>query len=113
MNELMALFNPVDRTTRQLEGRHKWLEAKGKGTLEYPTGLGKTKTAIDCITKVLSKYPKFKVIVVVPTTGLQNQWISKLDEKGLSLNCQVLVVNTAIKDNYVCDILVIDEYLSI
>lgn len=108
-NELMALFDPVDRTTRQLEGRHKWLVAKGKGTLEYPTGFGKTTAAINCLTKVLSKYPKFKIIVVVPTTGLQNQWISKLDEKGLSLNSEVLVVNSAIRDQYTCDILVIDE----
>lgn len=105
----MALFDPVDRTTRQLEGKRKWLLAKGKGTLEYPTGVGKTYTAILCLLAVLKKYPNFKVIVVVPTTGLYNQWVAQLDKHGLSLNCQVLVVNTAIKDDYKCDILIVDE----
>ena len=41
MNELEALFNPVDRTARQNEGKQIWLKSGGKGTLEYPTGFGR------------------------------------------------------------------------
>lgn len=60
--------------------------------------------------KVLTKkYPSLKVIVVVPTDLLQEQWKSKLDYEGLSLNCEVLIINTAIKHHYHCDFLVIDE----
>ena len=50
-----------------------------------------------------------KVIVIVPTTALKEQWLGLLDLNGLSLNCEVLVVNTAIKGLYECDIMVIDE----
>lgn len=50
-----------------------------------------------------------KVIVIVPTTALKEQWLGLLDLNGLSLNCEVLVINTAIKGLYKCDIMVIDE----
>ena len=50
-----------------------------------------------------------KVIVIVPTTALKEQWWGLLDLNGLSLNCEVLVINTAIKGLYKCDIMVIDE----
>lgn len=109
MNELEALFNPLDRTARQNEGKQIWLKSGGRGTFEYPTGFGKTRTAMNCITTVIAKYPKTRIIVVVPTTALRNQWTSLLDKVGLSLNCEVLVINTAIKSERQCDILVLDE----
>lgn len=58
---------------------------------------------------LVKKYPNLRVIVVVPTDLLQEQWKSKLDAESLSLHCDVLVINTAIKYHYDCDFLVIDE----
>ena len=48
-------------------------------------------------------------IVLVPTTTLQEQWISELDERGLLLNTEVFVMMGASKKHYVCDLLVLDE----
>lgn len=48
-------------------------------------------------------------MVIVPTDNLKVQWYQYIDNNGLSLNGEVVVVNTAIKNNYKTDILVIDE----
>lgn len=40
---------------------------------------------------------------------MRDQWIGILDANSLSLNCEVLVINTAIKNRYKCDLLVLDE----
>ena len=103
------LFTPLTRDERQEESLRKWLKAKGKGTIIACTGYGKTKVAIDCFKKVLTKYPHIKAIIVVPTDTLKDQWTSILDSQGLSLNSEVLVINTAAKYNYTCDLLILDE----
>ena len=57
----------------------------------------------------MTKYPSLSVIVVVPTDVLKNQWSRLLDEKGLSLNCKVMIINTASKTLEKCDLLILDE----
>ncbi len=57
----------------------------------------------------MTKYPNLSVIVVVPTDVLKNQWSRLLDEKGLSLNCRVMIINTASKTLEKCDLLILDE----
>lgn len=64
---------------------------------------------LNCIKTVLKKYPEMHVVVVVPTTALREQWYGIIDCNGLSLNCEVFVINSAIKANYKCDILILDE----
>lgn len=61
------------------------------------------------IGRLLNKYPSTKFIVIVPTTVLKDQWTEILDKLGYGLNCDVLVINTAIKNNYKCNVLIIDE----
>ena len=56
-----------------------------------------------------NKFPDLKVIVVVPTETLQKQWITQLDKIGFGLNSQVIIINTLIKHEYDCDLLVLDE----
>ena len=109
MVEQLELFKAVDRTTRQKECRRKWVENKCIGTIVGATGFGKTRVGLDCIEMVVNKYPTFRVLVVVPTDALQKQWKEQLDKRGLGLNTDVLVINTAIKANRVYNILVIDE----
>lgn len=57
----------------------------------------------------MTKYPSLSVIVVVPTDVLKSQWSRLLDEKGLSLNCRVMIINTASKTLEKCDLLILDE----
>ena len=102
-------FKKISRDERQEECRKKWILNKCKGTIVASTGFGKTRVGLNCIKTVLSKYPTLKVIIIVPTTALKEQWYGIIDNNGLSLNCEVIVVNTAIKGNFKCDVLVIDE----
>lgn len=95
---------------RQLRGVVRWKQAKGKGTLEWATGVGKT-VAAQIVLNKMRKTRELKGIVVVPTIQLRQQW-----EKGLKACCpnvdvDVYVVNTiALKQKlYSCDVLIIDE----
>lgn len=103
------LFTPISRDARQEESRVKWIKNKCRGTIEACTGYGKTRVAINCIKSVLNKYPDFRILVVVPTELLEGQWTTALDERGFSLNSEVQVINTTIKKNHTCDLLIIDE----
>ena len=103
------MFAPVTRDERQAESVQKWLSSKGKGTIVACTGYGKTRVAIYCIERVLAKYPTLTVLVVVPTDTLLKQWVSILDDRGLSLNTKVQIINTTAKKGKECDILDIDE----
>ena len=61
------------------------------------------------IKALLKKYPQFRILVVVPTTALKNQWQIQLDEWGFSFNSEVQVINTVIKHKWSCDFLILDE----
>lgn len=103
------LFTPLTRDERQAESLKSWLRNNGKGCIEGCTGYGKTRIGINAIEKVMTKYPSISVIVVVPTDVLKSQWSRLLDEKGLSLNCRVMIINTASKTPEKCDLLILDE----
>ena len=45
----------LDRTSRQIEGLKKWKANKYKGIAQYPTGFGKTYTAILAIRGMIKK----------------------------------------------------------
>lgn len=97
------------RDLRQEQCIRNWLKAKGVGTIVATTGMGKTRCALLSIKLLLSKYQNLRVLVVVPTITLKEQWTSELDKWGFSLNCNVEVINTVITRNYECDMLIIDE----
>lgn len=69
----------------------------------------KTRVAINCINSLLRKYPDKKVLIVVPTTGLLEQWSKQIENYQLQFSCDVQIINTVIKHNWTCDLLVIDE----
>jgi superfamily II DNA or RNA helicase len=103
------LFTPLTRDERQEESLRKWLTNKGKGCIEGCTGYGKTRIGLNAIETVRKRYPDLSVIIVVPTDVLRNQWLKNLDQRGLGLNCQVLIINTASKTLEQCDLLILDE----
>ena len=97
------------RDIRQEQCVQAWFKAKGKGCIVASTGFGKSRVGLLIIQKILSKYPTKQILVVVPTTLLKEQWSQLLDSWGFSLNCNIQVINTVIKNSYNCDILIIDE----
>jgi superfamily II DNA or RNA helicase len=99
----------MTRTERQQEAIKKWIKSKGKGTIEASTGFGKTRLALTAIKKVLEKYPNLRILVVVPTTTLKEQWESQLTDWDIVFNAEVQIINTVIKHNWTCDFLVLDE----
>lgn len=113
MNEQLELFKPLTRTERQKDGLRCWIKNNCKGTLVWATGVGKTNAALMAIKTLLSKNNNLNVLIVVPTDGLQKQWIKNIDIHGLQFNCNVAIINTVSKHQYCCDLLIIDKYLSI
>ena len=109
MDNTLELFNKISRDERQEIARQTWIKNKCCGTLVASTGFGKTRVAFNCIQSVLNKYPEYRVMVVVPTETLKNQWQEQIDERGLSFNVEVYIINTVIKHNWNCKILVLDE----
>lgn len=99
----------MTRTERQQEAIKCWIKSKGRGSIEAATGFGKTNMGLMSIRALLKKYPQFRILVVVPTTTLKNQWQEKIDIEGFSFNVEVQVINTVIKHEWLCDFLIIDE----
>ena len=97
------------RDLRQEQCVKNWIKAKGHASIEAGTGFGKTRVGLLTASKLINKKPDFKILVVVPTTLLKEQWVQQLDSFGLSLNCNVQVINTIITKDWVCDLLIIDE----
>ena len=105
----LSLFTPISRDERQAQAIKAWAKANGRATIVAATGVGKTFISIRIIDKLKQSNPNLHTIVLVPTTTLQEQWISELDERGLLLNTEVFVMMGASKKHYVCDLLVLDE----
>ena len=99
----------LDRTKRQEEGIQKWIDAKCRASLQYATGVGKTRCGLMAITRFFNKNPDKKVVVIVPTEVLQRQWIKLLADAGFIFNLEVLIINTAIRKPFQAHLLVLDE----
>ena len=69
----------------------------------------KTRTALKCLKSVIDKYPRLRILVVVPTENLQQQWRVQLDDWGLGFNTEVEIINSVIRHEWSTDILVLDE----
>lgn len=107
--QTQVAVNNVSRTKRQKEGIQKWVNNALKGTLVYPTGAGKTYTAIMAIERLLTKNPEATVLIVVPTDTLKVQWMEYLVKHNLLANCEIVIINSAIKRTYNVSLLIIDE----
>jgi len=87
-----------------------WVENKFRGIVEVATAGGKTFFATEGIKRWIKEIPNGKILVIVPTTALQDQWyITLLDELDIEPNqistwpentnlsslIHIMVVNTA------------------
>ena len=72
--------------------------------------LGKTRTAVMAIFRLLKVRPDAKILIVVPTEVLQKQWMNDYIIKyNLIKNCEVKIINTVIKTSWDVDLLICDE----
>lgn len=98
----------MDRTQRQIQGLRQWRDAGFAGIAQYPTGFGKTYTAIQAVLGMIRKKDIKSVLVVVPTLELKSQWEKELKLHKVTI-ANVLVINTAVKGFHDVDFLILDE----
>lgn len=71
--------------------------------------VGKTRLGLNLIEAFVKRNDECSCLVIVPTQFLKDQWIDQLEERGLLNNARVEIINTAIKKDWICDLLVQDE----
>jgi len=104
------------RYYRIRRGVVKWIKNRGKGFLVYAPGVGKTSAAMLVLAKFFKKdltktYFGGKVLIVVPTISLKEQWDTLVAQRGYT-TVEILVINTvALQNNFTrnVDLLIIDE----
>lgn len=69
----------------------------------------KTNVALMAIEKVLRVNPNTKITVIVPTKILKTQWEDNIEKRNIEGDIQVLVINTAAKNPFQCNFLILDE----
>ena len=70
----------------QVEAYENWCKNEYKGIFAMATGTGKTLTALNCVLNEYSKCNFYKVIILVPTIVLVEQWekeVKKFNFQGL------------------------------
>lgn len=103
------LFGNLSRTERQEQGVQKWVDNKLCGTLNWATGVGKTRGGMIAINRFLKKNPTKTVIIVVPSEPIQKQWVQELADWNLTSQCSVKTMRDTSVNKYHCTLLVIDE----
>ena len=85
----MYLKFPFDLKKDQREAVDEWINKKGKGSIIYSTGTGKTEIAFECARKmaslILEQNPQivFKILFLVPRIILIEQNINRLAKYGI------------------------------
>lgn len=99
----------MTRDERQILGVQKWMSAKGRGTLQWCTGVGKTRAALIAIKSYLTKNTDKIIVVIVPTEHLKMQWLKDLNKYNLIDFVSVEIINSAILKTTPIDFLILDE----
>lgn len=99
----------MNRDERQQLGVRKWIANKCRGTLQWSTGVGKTRAAIIAIKSFITRNKNSEIVVVVPTEHLKVQWMNELSKFGLFYDVKVEIINSAIKSDRKIDFLILDE----
>ncbi|MGI9011331.1 MAG: DEAD/DEAH box helicase [Nitrososphaeraceae archaeon] len=89
MSEIMHLKFPFDLKKDQIDAVDEWMNKKGKGSIIYSTGTGKTEIAFECARKMASLIREqnplivFKILFLVPRIVLIEQNIKRLIKYGI------------------------------
>lgn len=98
------------RSARQALCLERWKALNGHGCITAATGFGKSRIAMNAIAMLQRKKQDVSVIIVTPSTSLQEQWVEGLKERNLYTDSvKVFVINSAVKAERKCDLLVLDE----
>jgi superfamily II DNA or RNA helicase len=87
--EIIHLKFPFDLKKDQSEAVDEWIKKKGKGSIIYSTGTGKTEIAFECARKIASQIVEhnpqivFKILFLVPRIILIEQNIKRLTKYGI------------------------------
>ena len=101
----------MTRTERQELAIERWKQAGARNTIVAATGVGKTRIALMVFAKTLAKHPNTVIRVVVPTKVLKDQWEERIEEYQLDGDIKVIVMNTAAKKPFYCDLLTLDKFV--
>ena len=89
MSEIIHLKFPFDLKKDQSDAVDEWINRKGKGSIIYSTGTGKTEIAFECARKMASLTSEqnsltvFKILFLVPRIVLIEQNIKRLIKYGI------------------------------
>ena len=89
MSEILLLKFPFELKKDQRDAVDEWINKKGKGSIIYSTGTGKTEIAFECARKMASLIRQqnppmvFKILFLVPRIVLIEQNIKRLIKYGI------------------------------
>jgi superfamily II DNA or RNA helicase len=69
---------PTGAFEYQIEANKKWLEHNKSGIFAMATGTGKTITSLNCVLEEYKKTGHYRLLILVPTIDLVNQWIEEV-----------------------------------
>lgn len=100
----------MTRDERQDICVRRWIAKLHRATIEATTAFGKTRIAIKVIHLLRRNDKTRKVIVVVPTLQLKDQWREVLTEFGCERDTEVYVINSFVRMTKMrCSMLILDE----
>ena len=105
----------------QRNGLNKWFQRGQRGTLEYCTGVGKSRCGVLAAEWLVKNSPEVKILILTPTQTIRDQaWIAEFRKWGtkstLKYNVHIVCIQTAYKwTDQEFDLVIADEvhnYLS-
>lgn len=98
-----------DRTQWQWYCIQSWGDSNFRASIEAATGSGKSRIGLYAIQFLRRNGINRRVMIIVPTLQLKDQWEKELKKWKLHNNTAVWVINSAIKYDHTCDLLILDE----
>jgi len=98
----------MTRDERQQQIVDKWKTVK-RGSVVCVPGFGKTRISLMIIKQLAINNLNLTVLVVVPSDNLKDQWIKQLIEWELIQYVDVMIINTAVREQRDYKLLILDE----
>lgn len=99
----------------QREGLNHWWKRGCKGTLEYATGVGKSRCGVLAAQFVVKNKPNAKILIITPTQTIRDEaWVQEFKNwdagKLLNINVNIQCIQTVYKwKNQHYDLIIADE----
>jgi len=95
---------------RQREAIEKWQQSKGIGTFLHCPRFGKLYEGVEVISRVVQKHPSAKILVLVPSDIILQQW-KELVYKKIGTTYAISLVTLHRLNNIITTILDVEHYL--